>query len=268
MAATEQSSGIISGGATGFQIGGPLGLIIGAAVGGVFGGRSMRKRRRREAQQLKKNTATAYNITKDNYSSISTNRQDINNTYAGNVARGVTELASSGRSVDSAARDRIVGRFAQQRDIELENVDIAEERFQQGAGYKLVQDDYNYLTQLNEKRDFSDVDTSTPTAYSIRTEGRSGESFFNEEQKKLLRSYTDPDEYQFRNNTANFASYAESIMPTMDEYFAGRFGTDEQRATYDQTITDRITSANEIYDESLLQTNVANQRRRENLFGD
>ncbi len=268
MAQSEQTSGMMSGGGLGFQIGGPVGFMVGAAVGGIFGGSSMRKRRRREAIQLKKDTKQAYTITKEGFKDLKSTRENIQNTFARNVGSSFAGLASSGRTLDESARQRITGGYAQIRDSELTSIDTREEAFKKSTGYKLVQDDYNYLSQINTIQDQSNIDVGTPTAYSIRTEGRSGESFFTDEQKGLLRSYEDPDNYQERNNTANFQAYTQSIMPTIDEYFTSQFGSDEDKASFEQTMTDRITSANEIYDESLLQMNVANQRRRDNLFGD
>jgi len=259
----EATSAGMQGAAAGFQIGGPLGAAIGAFTGFALGSRSKRKRRRAELRQLKSDTRQAYRITADSYKSGNKTRTDIENTFRRGLATENALYASSGRGASESAQQRYTGRLSRERDLALESLNTQEAAFRNTTGYKLVENDYKYLTQINAREDQSNADVSTPTSYSIRTESIGGESFFTEEQKGMLRSYEDPDNYQQVSNTSNFLRYSESITPTMDEYFTGKFGDEQQRTDYEQTMTNRITEANRVYDQSLLETNLQNQRRQD-----
>lgn len=264
MALLDESTNTgMQGAMAGFQIGGVFGAAVGGFAGLTLGSIGKRKRRRAELRQLKTDTRQAYKITSDSYKSGNKTRANIENTFRRGLASENAFYAASGRRNSENARQGYTGRLASERDTALESLSTQEEAFRNTTGYKLVENDYKYLTQVQTREDQSDVDTGTPTSYSIRTESIGGESFFSDEQMGMLRSYEDSDSSNQVSNTSNFLRYSESITPTLDEYFTGKFGDEQQRADYEQTMTNRITEANQVYDQSLLETNLRNERRQD-----
>lgn len=260
----EVVGGIAQGAATGSTFG-PIGAVVGGVFGGIMGSRGRSKRRRAEALQLKRNTKQAYNIGGDSFASIRKNKQDVQNTYALNIANEFGRFAASGRTLTGADRNRITGSNAQDRDAALEQASIQEDRFRNTTAYKLLEKDFNTMGSVNERTRDNDSggDGDQVTEYSIRTEGVSGESYFTDEQKKTLRTYTSEGDYQLADNSVAFSNYAASVTPTFEEYTQSRFGNDEDKAAFESLMNDRINNANREFDNQVLQTTVENARRRE-----
>ncbi len=263
----EVVGGIAQGAATGSAFG-PIGAVIGGVFGGIMGSRGRSKRRRAEALQLKRNTKQAYNIGSDSFSSIRKNKENAQNAYALNTANDIGRFAASGRVLTDADRNRITGSNAQTRDSALEQVNIQEDTFRNTQAYKLLEKDFSTIGGIKQRSSSEGGDADTVTDYSIRAEGVSGESYFTDEQKENLRTYTDSGNYQDTNNSALFRDYAASITPTFEEYTQSRFGDDEDKAAFESLMTDRINTANQEYDTRIIESDLANARRREQQYGD
>ena len=256
---SDATTGALSGASAGAPFG-PWGAVAGAVLGGIFGGSSGRKRRRAEELQLKKNTKQAYSISQGALGDISNSRDNINAQYSANLATELARYSASGRLLTDDARAAIVGRNAQERDSQLAETDTREDTFRNSTAYDFVKKDYDYLTNVRNPR-------SMEIPSQIITEGRSGESFFTAEQKDLIRGQTLDVNRRGTDvllDDAYFQEYANAIFPTLDQYATGRFGTEEDRADYEQAVTDRITAANLVYDERAAEVRGRGPRQRGN----
>ena len=85
-----------------------------------------------------------------------------------------------------------------------------------------------------------------------------GETYFTDEQLEMLNT-------KGRSPTDLWA-YAESIKPTYEEYLDFRFGTDEQKAAFSDSMTARIEASNKQYEWLTRMNTVVNQGKK-NFYG-
>jgi len=269
---SDALSGAVSGASAG-SVFGPVGAVVGGILGGAFGGSAGKKRRRAEAVRFKKNTKQAYTIGGDTYASLRNKQLTAEQTYAVNNASDLARLGASGRRLTEGERTRITGSNASTRDSTLEQISIEEDSFRNSTAYEFLQKDYDYMSQANisnARNPNSRVDNDYIRTFSVRTEGRTGESFYTDEQKDMLRSYESHTQNVSgrgsNDSGVEFREYMAAVTPTMDEFFQGRYGNDKDKAAYEDTVTARITAANTVYDEAALERDLRDSRGRGNAI--
>lgn len=251
----------ISGAAAGFSVAGPVGAWVGF-VAGAFGGKSKRRRAKREnARILKENTKQAYGISKASYESIKKTRGDIQETYTSNLQSDVARYATSGKVLTDEQRNQMIGSNAGDRDTALEAVDIQEAKFKNSDAYRVYKEDYEYMAGGGVKEE--------GTSFSVPSEGRSGNSFYTEDQKKMLKTLEYDREMDDRYKMkSRFESYAKTLAPTFEEYEKSLYGTDEEKAAFERDTTERIIMANRRLDSMLAWDKAEEQRRYDESMDD
>ena len=266
----ETESGMLSGGAAGFQVAGPFGMIIGAAAGAFLGNRARKKRKEQELKILKANTSQAYRIGDETLSGINKTREDIGKNYTKDLASAQAKFAARGGRLEGSSYQAVLGTVARARDESLTQADLQEEEFRGGEAFKFIQQDYNYSLQAqitNDptlSKDRYDVDN-----YAIRTEGLTGESYFTDEQKSNLQSInirTSGPESGARGSA--FETYRQAIMPTFEQFQSYRYGSDEDKSRFETELSGRITDANTVFTETRLEIGLRETQRREQRFLD
>lgn len=262
----EGSKGAFSGAAAGastLSYFGPVGIFAGAVIGGMLGSSAKRKRRKAEARILKANTKQSFDIGESTYANINKARTDAADSYTQNMSAERARFAGSGASLDSDSWTAVQGRLASERDDNLTQIQGEEDKFFNSEAFKFIEKDYKYMSGT----DFVDQggdDYNEYGTWSIRTEGKSGESFFTDKQKKELRTYTGESNQNADGGALGaYQQYQDSITPTQDEYLKGRFGSDDDRRAFESTMDQRIADANTQYDGIVMQRRLDEQRQRD-----
>lgn len=268
MALDEGRSGMLSGAGAGAMFG-PVGIFAGAVLGGLFGRSAKKRRRREEARILKANTKQAYGIGEREFEDLTRSRKTAEAGYQYGLASAKAKYGAAGARLEGESWLALLGEEAAKRDRSLGDVQLREDEFRTSEAYKFLKQDYDFMSGMQSQQDpWDDTDSRT---YSLVKEGKSGESFFTENQQSDLRDYSGisqssegwtPQGFD-RSDKAAYESYRSSVMPTIEEYEQSRFGGDEERAGFESVMTQRINDANRIYDEYLLQRNVAIEQQRQ-----
>jgi len=268
MALDEGKSGMLSGAGAGAMFG-PVGIFTGAVLGGLFGRSAKKRRRREEARLLKAHTKQAYGIGEREFEDLAKGRKTAEAGYQYGIASAKAKYGAAGARLEGESWLALLGEEAAKRDRSLGEVQLREDEFRTSEAYKFLKQDYDFMSGMQSRIEYgSDIDERT---YSLVKEGKSGESFFTIDQQSDLRDYNGikqtpegwtPEGFS-RSDKAAYETYRSSIMPTIEEYELSRFGSDEDKAGFESTMTQRISDANRVYDEYQLQRDVAIEQQRQ-----
>jgi len=240
-------SGFFTGGAAAASMGfGPVGFIVGGAIGAIAGGKAEKRRRKGELKILKANTKQAFGIGEIAFGDISKARTDVAENYQSSISTARARFGASGAQLSGETWQAVQGSIAKERDLNTAVIDTRLDEFKNSEAYKFMEKDLSYMQETQQDQDTPGYNQG-PTRYSVRTEGRSGETFFTDEQKDNLRSFTG-DSPQ---GLAEFERYRDAVMPGQEDYMTARFGTDEAKKRFETEMTTRIERANEEYDFNL-----------------
>ena len=214
---------------------GPTGTVVGALIGGTIGSldRGARRRRRRA---IRKATAASYEFAGNVYEYRQQNTENITRAYEINASSAMARAGAAGGGNNSSLQ---IGRYAIERDEALETLQTEVEGYREGPNYKWMMRDYERVTGIGAVGTGGKGDDTKK--FYIGGGSNVGRSAFTDEQRKMLRTEIGSDP------SAAYKAYAESIKPTIEEFETYQFGTDQEKADYEKTMTQRINRANAIY---------------------
>jgi len=205
----EDKSGFLSGGAMGAQFGGPLGFVVGAALGGFLGSKAKKKRKIAEEKILVANTKRATKIGDQVIAGLNQSKAEIAENYTRGLSTERAKYAASGKRLEGASYQRVLGAVGQQRDEALTGVATDTDKFKKSEAFKFIKQDYEYMTQSD----------NTLSTMQIRTEGRGSAGFYTDDQKKQLRTSVRGSKSERAGYGRIFSEYQQSITPTFEHHF-------------------------------------------------
>jgi len=195
------------------------------------------------------NVQEAFSIVGDSVEAYGENRRMIGAQYTDEQSAARARMGASGFRFEGTAWEGIRGNLIRKRDEAYKSVDEEEEHFKGGTAYRMVREDFERMgtitahvpTKAKGSGDYGSGEEST--YYSLSGESAiSGESYFTKEQRgKVLEHGSQSELFE----------YAVSLRPTFDEYLKFRFGSDEDKAAFSDSMTTRIEASNVKYARSL-----------------
>ena len=255
-------SGSMEGAAQGATLGGSVGGPIGAAIGGVIGfiaGGNGSERRRLKREATKQSYAFGkelYAYEQDVTKSLADNRGEIDTRFneAMGAARAQYSGSTSAGTEFSGSWLQIEGKLIRERDRAYKDLEESESLFREetallrsGPAYEWVREDYEYMSAIVSKTSGSHKDDSRSTSYSIRGEGRTGQSIYTAEQREKLRGYSHSGQFRAPYGKI-YEQYAEMLKPGMAEFEKYTYGSEEDKAQFVKDTDARIEAANTWYD--------------------
>lgn len=230
---------------------GPVGAVVGGALGSLLGGSDYAARKKAERKQSEQ----AYGIVEQSFEYLSEGRRQAEGTYQSNLASARARHSGSGARLEGTGWEQVRGEVLRKREEALADYSIEEEKFRQGEGYKLFTEDYGRMTSLVG----SDKEKGEGyRQYSIRAEGFSGESIFTEAQRKTLHRFSAGERGI---NVSTYREYASRLAPGIEAYERARFGTAEDRETFEADMSTRISDANTWYERQIQEQRIRNANR-------
>ncbi len=178
----------------------------------------------------------AFAYGEDTYSYLGKGRERAEEKYESGFATGQARLAASGATLEGSTWENLQGELLRERTESLSTLDREQEEFRGSESYKVILKEYETISR------------------SGSATGITGESIFTEDQQKLIapdtRKYAREREHrgEVLGDHTDYNTYNKMIMPSIEEWELGRFGSEEQKAGYQSMLDTRISEANEWYD--------------------
>jgi len=213
-----------------------------------------------EYEAKRRNTKSAHDLFGRSGAAYTGNREQIGTQYGKDLSAARARMGASGASsTEGPAWQRIVGGLSSRRDEALARVQGEQDVFEASTSYQLVREDFASMGQVKQIRKSRPMDggqSKGREAYYVPTyqaEGMTGESFLNDEQKGMVKD----------SGLSTRSDYAASIKPSWEEYQEFRFGSDEDKAAFSDSMTSRIEASNIKYGKIQAQDTVIRAARDE-----
>ena len=183
----------------------------------------------------RRSTIQAGELFKSSYEAYGTNRTQIAEQFAGNVSSARARMGASGANIEGPVWQGILGNLTLGRDEALASVQADEDAFKEGTAYRLTQEDFNRMGSVSKSR-ATGKDMVGGGVYTLNPDSTmTGESYFTDEQKDMLITTS---------MSSGLYGYANDLKPTFEEYAKFRFGSDEEKAAFSDSMTSRIEASN------------------------
>lgn len=186
----------------------------------------------------------AYGVVGDAYEAYGENRRLITDQHTDEMANARARMGASGVGFEGSAWQNISGNLTDKRDDALAILSEEEDIFAGGTAMSLVRQDFAAMG-VSARRpdkgegggDYGSGRQRTTYTYTGKS-AATGESFLTEEQQKMVRT---------KGSAGLVYMYGAEFKPTFEEYLKFRFGTDEEKAAFSDSMTARIEASNKKY---------------------
>lgn len=240
---------------------------VGGALGSLFGGGGSEQRRMK-----REFTKQGYAYVQQAYEFEAESREQIQEAYTTGIGNARARYAGSGGTFGDQGWRRIKGAIVTERNEALSALEEERREIEKTESYGWFKQDYERIGGVNVvTRGGKEDKTRT---WSIYGEGRSGESYFTEAQRKSLRTASvsgDAGSMGMGGGPQNelFRQYSERLQPGLKEWEKARFGTKEDKREFRKAMDQRVAEANKWYDRQLkIQTAERERARKAQLARD
>lgn len=202
----------------------------------IFGGYDKASSRRLQQENLEE----AGTLIEESKTAWADNRDQIHAQFKDRLSTARAKMGASGFTMGSGAWESIYGGLVRGRDEALGKLQTEEADFREGAAYQVVKEDFEATglelsINANQGKKPSDYDPDIEYSVNVKSP-TSGKSYLTEEQQGMLLTS--------KTGGASFRGYVDDLKPSFEEYEKFRFGSDEEKAAFSDSMTTRIEASN------------------------